>query len=83
MEPKLEEFLKIVITLVVGVLLGMSLLIFAQSNTFGKYQHLGNIVDRYERCKAEVPGDMDCIMVPMAVSKEFMQEVMQEESNVQ
>lgn len=79
MEQRLS-FLQTVITLVVGVMLGIAVLVFAQSKAFGNHQHLGQIIDRYESCKAKVPDTMDCIMVPMAVSVDFIKEITQEEA---
>jgi len=41
---------------------------------FGKQQTPEQVVARYQSCKAKAPKGMDCVMIPMLVSDEFMRE---------
>jgi hypothetical protein len=64
--------------LLLAVLLGIGLQKFVPAapmpGPFGLQQTPEQVVMRYQSCKAHAPAHMDCVMIPMLVSDEFMKE---------
>lgn len=59
------------LTLLAGIFLGGGVMLLYLHTPFNNYQTISELRADYKRCKADTLPEFDCVLVTMAVSKDF------------